>query len=92
MDYLLQVTERELHLLKRQESFSREPPGRSIYKGVCTNRGPGWRSVIYVERKQLYLGSYESEIEAARAYDMAARNFIEKRSLDSKHFMNFPYL
>lgn len=60
--------------------------GKSVYRGVCVTREGKWRAVIYKERKQLYLGVYESEIDAAKAHDRAARahfgemamaNFVE---------------
>ncbi|CAM9403543.1 unnamed protein product [Choristocarpus tenellus] len=47
--------------------------GKSVYRGVCVTREGKWRAVIYKERKQLYLGVYESEVDAAKAHDRAAR-------------------
>jgi hypothetical protein len=48
--------------------------GKSIYRGVCVTREGKWRAVIYKERKQLYLGVFESEVQAALAHDRAARH------------------
>ncbi|CAN0408881.1 unnamed protein product, partial [Laminaria digitata] len=55
--------------------------GRSIYRGVCVTREGKWRAVIYKERKQLYLGVYESELEAAKAHDRAARFHFPDKSM-----------
>jgi HNH endonuclease/AP2 domain len=53
---------------------SRKRGGSSIYKGVCLRkRGKHWQAQIANLRVQKYLGSFNSEVEAARAYDAAAR-------------------
>jgi hypothetical protein len=45
----------------------------SIYKGVSWRKNLGkWQAIIYLP-KLTYLGSFNDEIEAARAYDAAAR-------------------
>ena len=83
MDYLIIVAENELNLLYKTR---RGPLGASIYKGVCSTRNNKWRSVIYVNGRQQYLGTFKSEIEAAKMYDIAAREyFAEPKDI------NFPY-
>jgi len=71
--------------------------GKSIYRGVCVTREGKWRAVIYKERKQLYLGVFESEIDAAKAHDRAARyhfgaqamvNFLEPT--DPEYMQHIP--
>lgn len=55
-----------------QASGRRGPPGQSRFKGVCTTRGGKWRAVIYIDRKQKYLGVFTNEYDAAKAYDVSA--------------------
>lgn len=62
-----------------QNQFNRDLPAhnRTGYKGVslnspsCTQRP--YQAAIMVNRKKIYLGSYPTAQEAARAYDDAAR-------------------
>lgn len=55
----------------------------SKYKGVCKRRDK-WGAFIAIEGKQQFLGHFDSEIEAAQAYDRACTdsrttNFKENR-------------
>lgn len=57
--------------------------GTSAYKGVYFNKSRGkWRADIRIDYKLHYLGCFTSEIDAARAYDAAAR----------EHFGEFAHL
>ncbi len=48
----------------------------SKYKGVSWfNRGGYWRAMIHFEGRYKFLGRFESETEAAKAYDEAAREY-----------------
>jgi hypothetical protein len=58
-------------------------PGYSKYKGVTyRSRSKKWVAMIYLNRRQIFLGSFEDEIQAAKAYDRAAK----------KHFGEFAKL
>lgn len=50
-------------------------PGRNIeVKGVAFRKASGkWVARICTEGKQIHLGCFEHEIDAAKAYDNAAR-------------------
>lgn len=43
----------------------------SKYKGVCKN-GPGWQATICHKGKNIYLGTYKTQEQAAIAYDLFA--------------------
>ena len=58
----------------------------SKYKGVTWQRGINcWQSQIGVNGNTIYLGSFDSEIRAAKAYDRAARMYHKEFAV-----LNFP--
>ena len=62
--------------LPENTANQRGRPGTSRYKGVQQNRAGNWQVRIQVHRKQIQLGTYQDEIEAAKVYDTAAREYF----------------
>jgi hypothetical protein len=61
--------------------------GASKYRGVSKSRKSDtpWQAKIYVRRKQIVLGFYKTQYEAALAYDSAARKHHRRFAT-----LNFP--
>lgn len=52
----------------------------SLYVGVFVTKRKRWRAKIVKDKKQYYLGTFTTEIEAAAAYDvMAVKLFASPR-------------
>ena len=67
-------------------SRKRRPKSLSKYKGVSYSaRGRPWKAMLTVSGKWTYLGSFNSEIEAAKAYDKAAKKYFKEFAA-----LNFP--
>lgn len=78
------ITQRVVSGRKRRTHHGK--PCSSKYKGVSWHPQTGrWRAQIRAEGKTHHLGTFYNEVDAAEAYDEAARNFYREHA-----WLNFP--
>jgi len=73
--------EKNLRICSRTENLQHQqiPRGQSKYKGVHYNKEMDkWRAIISHNGKTIHLGYFNSEIEAARAYDRKAKKLFSE--------------
>jgi len=64
---------------EQQNQFNKRPnaKGKSAYKGVSwLSRQECWVVRISLNRKKIWVGAFKDEMEAAKAYDAAAKRFF----------------
>ncbi|MFA5934997.1 MAG: AP2 domain-containing protein [Candidatus Paceibacterota bacterium] len=73
---------------KSQNGMNRKPNrnSKSPYKGAQWDKVQNkWRCAIVVNKKSIYLGVYVNDIDAAKAYDKAAKKYFGEFA-----YINFP--
>ena len=69
-------------LFQNQHNRKKNINNTSGYKGVIWNaRGKNWRARITLDRKLKSLGTFSDKVEAAQAYDTAARKYFGEFAL-----------
>ncbi len=67
---------KNLRIITRSgNSRNKRPTGSSRFLGVCKRANGKWFASIKVDKKYVYLGLFENEIDAAKAYDDAIDKF-----------------
>lgn len=67
----LRVVTRSQNMMNRRKIKAKT----SVFKGVCWKKShKSWQVAIRVNKKLIHLGYFKDEVEAARAYNEAAKN------------------
>lgn len=78
---------REATEQQNQFNVSKKKACHSKYKGVSlsTSKKKPWKAYIVINRKNIHLGYFETEVDAAKAYDRAAHERVGEYA-----YLNFP--
>ena len=70
----LNNTRDNLRIATRSDNVKnrRKHRGKSKYWGVTQHKFGGWQAQITIDKQQKYLGLFKNEIDAAKAYNIAA--------------------
>jgi hypothetical protein len=66
------ATHAENNRNKRKQTHRNGKPCVSVYKGVSARPKGNWQARIKIDQQEIHLGVFDTEIEAAQAYDRAA--------------------
>lgn len=74
---------REVTAIQNQQNRRKQRrKASSRYKGVCfVNKHQSWEARIYINTKQTYIGKFNNEEDAARAYDEVAKEHFGEFAL-----------
>jgi hypothetical protein len=73
--------------LENSHNMQKFPGGSSKYKGVCwSEQSRRWSAKINISNRRVYLGLFANEDDAARAYDIKARELYGEFA-----YLNFPH-
>ena len=73
----------------RNAHLTHRPPGASGYRGVWRSRNRWWARIT-VNRKNIFLGSFKTAEDAARAYDKAALEYYGESAMTNARLYGLP--
>jgi hypothetical protein len=83
----LNNTRHNLRLVTPQQNqMNRKPQRNKQYKGITKHkRSKPWKAKIFYNNRHIHIGYYKTQIEAAKAYDQAAKKYFGEFA-----YLNFP--